>query len=161
MIASSVDAGYAVVAPDLEGLGPVASGPALYYNAASSGRSIIAALQAARAEEPGLATRWVAIGLSGGGRATLAVEAYAGHASGSILAGIVALAPFASIKASVQLFGDRAKRDPSKAGELVVAQGTDDGFVPEPLTAAFAARMSAAGARSATGPTPASIISAT
>lgn len=122
MIASLVDTGYAVVAPDLEGLGPVASEPAPYYNAASSARSVIAAVHAARQAKPSLSKRWAVVGHSDGGRGALAVESYVAEAADLDLKGIVALAPFTSIEASVRRFGDLARNNPAKADELVALQ---------------------------------------
>lgn len=122
MIASLVNAGYAVVAPDLEGLGPVASEPAPYYNAASSARSVIAGMHAARQANSHLSNRWAVVGHSDGGRGALAVEGYAAEAPDLNFTGTVALAPFTSIEASVRRFGELAREEPAKKNELVALQ---------------------------------------
>lgn len=62
VIQSLVAAGYAVVAPDLEGLGAVASVPLPYYSAASLARSLPAGVRAARHAEVHLSPRWAAVG---------------------------------------------------------------------------------------------------
>lgn len=61
--------GYAVVASDFAGLGT--PGPHAYLEKSSAARSVIDMVRAARAVEPALADRWVAIGQSQGGHAVL------------------------------------------------------------------------------------------
>ena len=78
-LASLVNAGYAVVAPDLEGLGPEGKAPYPYYIRASEPRSVIAGIIAARQAEPALSKRWVVFGHSEGAHGALATEAYAGE----------------------------------------------------------------------------------
>ncbi|WP_407811195.1 hypothetical protein, partial [Staphylococcus aureus] len=56
-ISQFIDAGYAVVAPDLEGLGPDASTPYPYYNLSSLARSLIAGVVAAHTANPHLSGR--------------------------------------------------------------------------------------------------------
>ncbi len=70
-IASFVNAGYAVVAPDLEGLGPVATEQYPYFSDASMARSLIAGVLAARQVEPTLSNRWVVFGHSAQARRSL------------------------------------------------------------------------------------------
>ena len=72
LIGQLVAAGYAVVAPDLEGLGAVAKTPYPYYSLASEGRSLVAAIQAARNDDATLSNRWAAVGHSDGGHGVLA-----------------------------------------------------------------------------------------
>ena len=96
-IASLVNAGYAVVAPDLEGLGPVASEQYLYFSEASMARSLLAGLLAARRVEPALSNRWVVFGHSDGAHGALGVERHAGEAAGLEFLGTVAAAPYTSV----------------------------------------------------------------
>ncbi len=114
-----VNAGYAVVAPDLEGLGPVAPGPHPYYGEASFARSLIAAVRAAREAEPTLSRRYAVVGHSEGGHGALDVDAHAAEAPELDLVGIVALAPYTSIVATAALSAQRAR----SAGDPAQAQG--------------------------------------
>lgn len=61
--------GYAVVATDYAGLGT--PGPHAYLEKSSASRNVIDMVRAARAVEPTLADRWLAIGQSQGGHAVL------------------------------------------------------------------------------------------
>ena len=72
-----IDAGYAVVAPDLEGLGPDATTPYPYYSLSSLARSLVAGVVAAREAEPRLADRWAVVGHSDGGHGALGAAAVA------------------------------------------------------------------------------------
>ncbi len=116
LIGSYVRAGYAVVAPDLEGIGAAATTPYPYYNAASSARSLIAGLKAARQAETTLSRRWAAVGHSDGGRGVLAVQQHLADAAGLDFRGTVAYAPFTSIAASVDRLAQLATSDPANAG---------------------------------------------
>lgn len=122
MIASLVNAGYAVVAPDLEGLGAIASVPHPHFNAISSARSLIAGVRAARHANPQLSSRLALVGHSDGGRAVLAVEAFAAEAPELSLKGTIALAPFTSIDATVSALGELALKTPDKATALAAQQ---------------------------------------
>ena len=69
-VASLVAAGFAVVAPDLEGLGAEAQRngtPHAYYNLASSGRSVAAGVVAAHRAVTSLSPNWASVGHSEGG----------------------------------------------------------------------------------------------
>ncbi len=114
-IASLVGAGYAVVAPDFEGLGPAASGKYPYYNSASQSRSLISAARAARIANPSIASRWAVVGHSEGGRGALALQGYLNEASDLDFRGTVALAPFVSMAAAVDSLGGLATADPANA----------------------------------------------
>ena len=110
-----VNAGYAVVAPDFEGLGAVASVRLPYYGAASLARSLIAGVQAARAADPTLSSRWAVVGHSDGGHAVLGVEAHTAEAPELALVGTVALAPYTSIEAGVTSFAKAGRNANNKA----------------------------------------------
>ncbi len=115
-IAALVGAGYAVVAPDLEGLGAEAQRngtPHAYYNLASSGRAVGAAVIAAHQAAANLSNDWAAVGHSEGGHVVLALESTAAEASGYDYKGAVAFAPFNSIEASVDLIDTFAAADPA------------------------------------------------
>lgn len=112
-----VNAGYAVVAPDLEGLGPVATVQHPYFGEASFARSLIAGVRAAREAEPALSRRYAVVGHSEGGHGALTVDKHAAEAPELKLVGIVATAPYTSIAAIAALSAQRARaeRDPAKA----------------------------------------------
>lgn len=122
IITSLVNAGYAVVAPDLEGLGAIASVPHPHFNAISSARSLIAGVRAARRADRQLSSRLALVGHSDGGRAVLAVEAFAAEAPELSLKGTVALAPFTSIDATVSALGELALKTPDKITTLAAQQ---------------------------------------
>ncbi|MFZ9723519.1 MAG: alpha/beta hydrolase family protein [Burkholderiaceae bacterium] len=114
-IASLVGAGYAVVAPDFEGLGPAASGKYPYYNSASESRSLISAARSARIANPSIASRWAVVGHSEGARGALAMQDFLGEATDLDFRGTVALAPFVSMAAAVDSLGGLATADPTNA----------------------------------------------
>jgi alpha-beta hydrolase superfamily lysophospholipase len=96
-LTSLINAGYAVVAPDFEGLGPVASGPYPYYDGATFARSVISAVRAARLTDTGLSNRWAVFGHSDGGHGALSVAEHQAEAAGLDFRGTVASAPFIDI----------------------------------------------------------------
>lgn len=113
LIGQLVAAGYAVVAPDLEGLGSVAKTAYPYYSLSSEARSLVAATRAAYQSTAGLSNRWAAVGHSDGGHGVLGVETYAGEAPELAYKGTVAFAPFTSISAQVKLLDTFAAADPA------------------------------------------------
>lgn len=110
-----VSAGYAVVAPDFEGIGDAATVPYPYYNSASESRSLIAAVKAARLTNASLSKKWMAVGHSEGGRGVLALQAYVGEAFELDFRGTVALAPFTSLATAVDRLGTMKTHDPANA----------------------------------------------
>ncbi|WP_157944574.1 alpha/beta hydrolase family protein [Mangrovicella endophytica] len=108
-IGELLKAGYAVVAPDLEGLGAEAIGPYPYFGAASGARSLISAVEAARLADPHLSNRYAAMGHSDGGHLALGVEAHADEAPELELVGTVASVPYTSIDATAEHFGQAAR----------------------------------------------------
>ena len=122
LTASLVRSGYAVVSPDFEGLGTIASVPLPYYNAASLARSLIDAVRAARHADPHLSSNWVAVGHSDGGHAVLGVEAFAAEAPELNFKGAVAYAPYTSIAASVSAASNLTTSDSTKTRASLVGQ---------------------------------------
>jgi len=118
-----VNAGYAVVAPDLEGLGPAATVPYPYFSEASLARSMIAGVLAAREAEPTLSTRWAVFGHSEGGHGALAVEAHAAEAPGLTFLGTVASAPYLSVAATAALSGRQADKAKTSADAVSARMG--------------------------------------
>ncbi len=113
-----IGAGYAVVAPDLEGLGPDATTPYPYYDLSSLARSLVAGVVAARIAEPRLSDRWAAVGHSDGGHGVLGAEALAGEADGMTYVGTVASAPYVAIEAHAARFGANGKAATSRQAAL-------------------------------------------
>jgi alpha-beta hydrolase superfamily lysophospholipase len=135
LIAQLVAAGYAVVAPDLEGLGAVAKTPYPYYSLSSEGRSLVAAIQAARRNDPSLSNRWAAVGHSDGGHGVLAIETYAAEAPELSYKGAVAFAPFASVSDQVKLLDTFAAGDPANLANYRGFQDLLVGMMTAGLTA--------------------------
>jgi len=123
-IGELVNAGYAVVAPDLEGLGPVATAPHPYFGEASFARSLIAAVRAAWEAEPALSSRYAVVGHSEGGHGALDVDKHAAEAPELSLVGIVAMAPYTSIVATAAFSAERAQTasDPAQAQSFRVTE---------------------------------------
>lgn len=89
--------GYAVVAPDYEGLGVGGSHP--YLHLASEGRSLIYAVNAAAKQYANLSSRYVAVGHSQGGHAALGAGEYAREVDDVTLVGVIAIAPASNLRA--------------------------------------------------------------
>lgn len=115
-------AGFAVVAPDLEGLGPEAEVPHPYFDAGSLARSVTSAVIAAYQLEPSLAPAWAVVGHSEGGHGALVTERYAEDVADAAFVGTVAFAPLTSVSGIVAYHGDRAIRCPADALDHVVQQ---------------------------------------
>ncbi len=121
-ISTLVNAGYAVVAPDLEGLGEVAEVPYPYFNASSLARSLVSGVVAAHKVNANLSSEYVAVGHSDGGHAVLGVEAFADEAPQFEFKGTVAIAPYTSIEAFVKELGQRAAANSEKASDFRLLQ---------------------------------------
>ncbi len=102
-IASLVNVGYAVVAPDYEGLGAAADSPNPGFNSRSIADALLSGIRAARSVEHDLSNQYVTVGHSDGARALLAFDQLARDEAGLQHRGTVALAPFTSIRALVRL----------------------------------------------------------
>ncbi len=122
VIQSLIDAGYAVVAPDLEGLGEIATVPEPYFNIASLARSLIAGTLAARHADTHLSTHLAVVGHSDGGHGVLGVEAIMAEAPGLTLQCTVAYAPYTSIAATVSTLGETASHTPGKVLDYLAEQ---------------------------------------
>ncbi len=139
VIGSLVAAGYAVVAPDLEGLGAAASVPAPYFVASSLARSLLSGVRAAhhastqlsttQLSSTQLSTRWAAMGHSEGGHGALSVESHLNEAADLSYAGTVAFAPLNSVAGIVDFHGARASSDPDSAVDSVVQQNFNVGLL--------------------------------
>lgn len=115
VIGAWIDAGYAVVAPDFEGLGDAATGRFPYYSSASESRSLIAAVKAARLAHGGLSRKWIAAGHSEGGRGVLALNSFIAEADGLDFRGTVAYAPYTSLIANFEYVSGLVSSDPANA----------------------------------------------
>ena len=90
--------GYAIVAPDYEGLGVDGIHP--YLSLASEGRSLLYAVLAATREFDTLSKRFGLIGHSQGGHAVLGAAEFTSEVPELTLVGTVAIAPASNIRAS-------------------------------------------------------------
>lgn len=117
-VATLVNAGYAVVAPDFEGLGDVAEVPLPYFNAGSLARSLISGVVAAHEINGQLSRKYVSVGHSDGGHAVLGVEAFTKEAPEFDYLGTVAIAPYTAIAATVSELAQKAKDDPAHAADF-------------------------------------------
>lgn len=93
-----VGAGYAVVAPDYEGLG--ADGLHPYLSLQSEGRSLLYAAKAAADAYASVSSRVGLIGHSQGGHAVLGAAELAGEVPSLDIVGTVAFAPASNVRAS-------------------------------------------------------------
>ncbi len=124
-ISSLVNSGYAVVAPDYEGLGANADSPYPGYYTKSLLDAGLFGLRAARALYPSLSNRYVTVGHSEGAKAVVAFDQFAREASPSDLRhmGSVAVAPFSSIRPLLQgLEQARAHVPPADVVPVVATQ---------------------------------------
>lgn len=101
LIAQLLSQGYAVVAPDYEGLGSAGNHP--YLNLQSAANSLIYAVKAAQSNWSKLSTSWVAVGHSQGGHAALGASQYALGAGVGQYLGAVAFAPASNLKSTLEL----------------------------------------------------------
>ena len=115
VIGAWVNAGYAVVAPDFEGLGDAATGRYPYYSSASEARSLIAGVKAARVANGALSKKWMAVGHSEGARGVLALNSFVSEAAELDFRGTVAYAPYASLIANFQYVDALATSDLANA----------------------------------------------
>jgi pimeloyl-ACP methyl ester carboxylesterase len=103
-----LDAGYAIVAADYEGLGTKGTHP--YLNAASAARTVVDAVAATMADRRDLSDRWAVIGQSQGGAAALATAALApGYGSRGLVAAH-ATAPPSNASLLFKLRSDKPNR---------------------------------------------------
>lgn len=137
-ITELVNSGYAVIAPDLEGLGPVATVPNPYSSVASIAQALIAGVQAAHQVDSRLSMRWVAFEHSEGGHGVLRVEAHASEAPGLIFLGTVASAPYNSVVATDVLSGQQA--DMAKTDSAAVAARMGQNFQVALMTVGLTAQ---------------------
>lgn len=135
LIGSLVSAGYAVVAPDFEGLGTEAKAPYPYYSFSSLGRSLVAGTRAAYQSVPHLSKNWAAVGHSDGGHAVVAVEQFAGEAPELNYKGAVAFAPFTSIRDEVDFLKSLVTNDPANAVNYAIFQNLLVGMMTTGLIA--------------------------
>jgi acetyl esterase/lipase len=124
-ISSLVNNGYAVVAPDYEGLGANADSPYPGYYTKSLLNSGLFGLRAAKELYPSLSNRYVTVGHSEGAKAVVAFDQFAREASPSDLRhmGSVAVAPFSSLRVLLQgLEQARAHVPPADVLPVVATQ---------------------------------------
>jgi pimeloyl-ACP methyl ester carboxylesterase len=117
-----VNAGYAVLAPDFEGIGPAADAPHPGFNSRSIANALMAGLAAGRATGEGLSDDFVVVGHSEGARALIGLEQHIDAASRETLRGAVALAPFTSMRAVVEGIEAARQTPGADAGALVALQ---------------------------------------
>lgn len=115
-----VDAGFAVVAPDYEGLGTAGSDHP-YLNLDSAGRSMIYAVKAAISAYPQLGTRFASIGHSQGGHAALGTAELAHEVSPLNFLGAVAIAPASHLEDSANLLQSTAEDTNAAAADRAAA----------------------------------------
>lgn len=96
-----VQNGFAVIAPDYEGLGSDGVHP--YLHLASAGRSITYAVNAAVQQYADLSPRYAVVGHSQGGHAVLGAGRFASEIDSIELVGVAAIAPASNIVAQSQV----------------------------------------------------------
>jgi pimeloyl-ACP methyl ester carboxylesterase len=127
-----VNEGFAVVQTDYQGLGTPGQHPFLIGKA--EGRSVIDIVSAARNLSGKIGKRWLAIGHSQGGHATLWAAALAkGYAPGLKLRGAVPLAPASHIGEQAALINSIDGNPFGGLPALIVAAGAADAGI-EPAT---------------------------
>lgn len=102
LIISLLKKGYAVVAPDYEGLGNDAV-PHPYLHLKSAAQSIIYALAGVNEKYSHFSKNWSVIGWSQGGHAALAAAEYSSALDGYNFKGTVAIAPASNLADTLQL----------------------------------------------------------
>lgn len=100
-LASLVNAGYAVVAPDFEGIGADADAPNPGFNSRSIANALLSGIRAARKVDRTLSSTYMTIGHSEGARALISFDQLARNERDLDHRGTVALAPFTSIRALI------------------------------------------------------------
>jgi pimeloyl-ACP methyl ester carboxylesterase len=133
-VAALADAGYAVVAPDYEGLG-VAGEVSPYAELESEGRSTIDAVRAAHDLLPDLTRGWVVVGHSQGGQAALGTSQLAAtRAPEYPLLGTVPMAPASHLAQALDIVGKikppRLNTLPEIAYLLLSVKVSDPAFDP-------------------------------
>lgn len=120
LVQQLVSQGYAVIAPDYEGLGSPGIHP--FLNAKSESESIISALKASKQQYKNqLSNDWVVVGHSQGGHAAIAAAEHANEA-GLNFKGAVAYAPASHLKETFDL-GQRYAQSYLQAGDYTTAVG--------------------------------------
>ena len=128
-----VKEGYAVAQTDYAGLGTAGLHP--YLIGRSEGRSVIDIVSATRALSPHVGKRWVAIGHSQGGHATLWAAALApSYAPGLKLAGALPLAPASHIGEQSKLISQVDGNPLGGLPALIIAGGLQEAGI-QPGTA--------------------------
>ena len=102
LIMALVKKGYAVIAPDYEGLGNNAE-PHPYLNLKSAAQSILFALSEANQHYKNLSKEWSVVGWSQGGHAALAAAEFSTALVGYTFKGTVAIAPASNLADTLQL----------------------------------------------------------
>jgi len=105
-IASLVNAGFAVVAPDYEGLGAIAKVPYAGFNSRSTANAVLYGIAAARSARGDLSHRYVVVGHSDGARSMLGFETFAATQPTLEHRATVAFAPFIAVENFVKDLDD-------------------------------------------------------
>lgn len=166
LIAQLVDDGYAVVAPDYEGLGPRTMGVVgghPYLDLGSAGRSMaLAAVAAKQLLGTQLSGKWMTLGHSQGGHAALAGAQFAGLAEQQDASldflGAIAIAPASNLQTSLNEMWVRIQSSSSSPSAYIggyeavgisnlyasyLVQGSQSTLAPVDPALVFGARMRA------------------